>query len=227
MRGTSRLSVRALDDPLSGEAVPAFLLYELLNLLVLVAELALDVDLAGLLVEVSAGAHSEHSVGVVVALEGGKSTAFLFECGEDGGLRLVLLHELLLLELGQLHMLVLDASRAYARVQRAALYDLKFVSPLLLQKDLTSSLLFFNHSLMGSSLSSLFFMPLLYLLFNPFLLDDPLLLDPLLLLILVLLSLLSLTEQVFLKSHLQQLPVIVLVQLLKLLVQQLAKLLLL
>ena len=127
------MPVRALDDALSGEAVPAFLLYELLNLLVLVAELALDVDLAGLLVEVAAGAHSEQSVGVVVALEGGKSTAFLLECGEDGGLGLVLLHELLLLELGQLHMLVLDASCAHARVQRAALYDLQFVRPLLLQ----------------------------------------------------------------------------------------------
>ena len=124
-------------------------------------------------------------------------------------------------------MLVLDASRAHARVQRAALYDLEFVCPLLPQKDLTRSLLFFNHSLMGSSLSSLFFMPLLYLLFDPFLLDDPLLLDPLLLLILALLDLLSMTEQVLLESHLQQLPVIVLVQLLKLLVQQLAQLLLL
>lgn len=221
------MSVRTLDDALSGEAIPAFLLYELLNLLVLVAELALNVYLAGLLVEIAAGAHSKQSVGVVVALEGRKSAAFLLECGEHGGLGLVLLHELLLLELGQLHVLVLDASRAHARVQRAALYDLEFVRPLLLQKDLACSLLFFNHSLMGSSLSSLFFMPLLYLLFNPFLLDDPLLLNPLLLLILALLDLLSLTEQVLLKSHLQQLPVIVLVQLLKLLVQQLAQLLLL
>ena len=70
-------------------------------------------------------------------------------------------------------------------------------------------------------------MPLLYLVFNPLLLEHSLLFDPLPLLILVPLNQLPLTVQVLLIPHLQQLPIIVLVKLLELVIEEVPQLVLL
>lgn len=151
----------------------------------------------------------------------------MLEGGHDRGLGLVFLHELLLFDLSQLHLLLLNPTRTHARVERTALHDLQLVRPLLLQQDLSRLLLIFYHFLVCSPLSRLFLMPLLYLFLNPLLLEHPLLFDPLPLLILVPFNQLPLTVQVLLVPDLKQLPVIVLVESLELVIQQVPQLVLL